>query len=154
MGEDSVVSRRDASELRQSRETFQVLADPTKKQCSAQAHPLLLRGPQGRIGLTLALESLHRSSLSLNPPGRSCDSSPVPLPMALSPSPGFRLRGQRIHDPSSCFLFYWLEALMLLSSLCQYTFVNYSNNEIKHVKMGKNWHSSCRRHWPIQVKGF
>ena len=115
----------------------------------AQAHPLLLRGPQGRIGLTLALESLHRSSLSLNPPGRSCDSSPVPLPMALSPSPGFRLRGQRIHDPSSCFLFYWLEALMLLSSLCQYIFVNYSNNEIKHVKMGKNWHSSCRRHWPI-----
>ena len=64
-----MVSPRDASELRQSRKTFQGLADPTKKQYCAQAHPQLLRGPQGRIGLTLALESLHRSSLSLIPPG-------------------------------------------------------------------------------------
>ena len=58
VGEDSVVSPRDASELRQSRETFQGLADPTKKHMLGPGLPSAAQGPQGRRGLTLALESL------------------------------------------------------------------------------------------------
>ena len=80
VGEDSVVSPRDASVLRQSRETFQGLADPTKKHMLGPGPPSAVQGVPGQKRPHLGLGVPHCSTVSLILPGRSCDSSPFPLP--------------------------------------------------------------------------